>query len=188
MPDTGSASTVIVSPGENSPLSSARASGFSTSRWIVRFSGRAPYAGSVPSRTISARARRRQLEREVLLGQPPLEAGEQQVDDPLQLGVGQGVEDDDLVDPVEELRPELGPQRVGDLALHGLVGRGVAGRAPRGGGDQLAADVAGHDDDGVLEVDRPALAVGQAAVVEDLEEDVEDVRVGLLDLVEQDHL
>ena len=40
----------------------------------------------------------------------------------------------------------------------------------------------------VLEVDRPALAVGQAAVVEDLEEDVEDVRVRLLDLVEQDDL
>ena len=40
----------------------------------------------------------------------------------------------------------------------------------------------------VLEVDRPALAVGQATVVEDLEQDVEDVRVGLLDLVEQDDL
>ena len=57
-----------------------------------------------------------------------------------------------------------------------------------GGRDQVAADVAGHDHDRVAEVDRPALAVGQPAVVEDLEQDVEDVRVGLLDLVEQDHL
>ena len=40
--------------------------------------------------------------------------------------------------------------------------------------------------DGVAEVDRAALAVGQAAVVEHLEQDVEDVAVGLLDLVEQD--
>jgi hypothetical protein len=47
------------------------------------------------------------------------------------------------------------------------------------------ADVAGHDDDGVLEVDRAALAVGQAAVVEQLEQHVEDVRVRLLDLVER---
>ena len=54
--------------------------------------------------------------------------------------------------------------------------------------EQLRADVAGHDEDGVLERDRAALAVREAAVVEDLEEDVEDVRVGLLDLVEQDDL
>ena len=39
----------------------------------------------------------------------------------------------------------------------------------------------------VLEVHRPALAVGQPAVVQDLQQDVEHVRVGLLDLVEQDH-
>ena len=50
----------------------------------------------------------------------------------------------------------------------------------------MAAEVRGHDDHGVAEVDRPALAVGQSAVVEDLEQDVEDVPVGLLDLVEQD--
>ncbi len=40
---------------------------------------------------------------------------------------------------------------------------------------------------GVGEVDRAALAVGEAAVVEDLQEDVEDVGVGLLDFVEEDH-
>ena len=51
----------------------------------------------------------------------------------------------------------------------------------------LAAEVAGHDHDGVLEVDRPALRVGQPAVVEKLEEDVEHLRMGLLDLVEEDH-
>ena len=55
-------------------------------------------------------------------------------------------------------------------------------------GDELRADVAGHDDDRVLEVDRAALAVGQAPVVEDLQQHVEHVRVRLLDLVEQDHL
>ena len=52
--------------------------------------------------------------------------------------------------------------------------------------DELRGDVAGHDDDGVLEIDRAALAVGQPAVVQHLEQDVEDVAVGLLDLVEQD--
>ena len=42
-------------------------------------------------------------------------------------------------------------------------------------------------DDGVAEVHGAALPVGQAAVVEHLQQDVEDVRVRLLDLVEQDH-
>ena len=49
-----------------------------------------------------------------------------------------------------------------------------------------ARDVRGHDQHGVLEVDRAALAVGQAPVVHHLQQDVEDVVVGLLDLVEQD--
>ena len=46
-------------------------------------------------------------------------------------------------------------------------------------------EVRGHDEHGVLEVDRAALGVGQAAVLEDLQQGVEHVRVGLLDLVEQ---
>ena len=39
----------------------------------------------------------------------------------------------------------------------------------------------------VLEVDRAALPVGHAAVVEHLQQHVEHVRMRLLDLVEQDH-
>ena len=54
----------------------------------------------------------------------------------------------------------------------------------REGLDAVGAEVRGHDQDRVLEVDRPALRVGEPAVVEDLEQDVEDVCVRLLDLVE----
>ncbi len=50
----------------------------------------------------------------------------------------------------------------------------------------MRAEVGGHDEDGVLEVDGAALGVGEAAVVEDLQEHVEDVGVRLLDLVEED--
>ena len=91
------------------------------------------------------------------------------------------VEDDRLVDPVEELGEEGGLEDVLDLAADPLLVAG-AGQV----GDDLAAEVGGHDDDRVAEVDGPALAVGQPAVVEDLEQDVEDVAVGLLDLVEED--
>ena len=44
-----------------------------------------------------------------------------------------------------------------------------------------------HDQHDVGEVDRAALAVGEPAVVEQLQQDVEHVGVGLLDLVEQHH-
>ena len=51
--------------------------------------------------------------------------------------------------------------------------------------DHLAADVRGHHDDRVREIDRVAVAVGQPAVVEHLQQDVEHVAVGLFDFVEQ---
>src|SRR6185437_13010253 len=47
--------------------------------------------------------------------------------------------------------------------------------------------VRGHDQNGVAEVDGTALAVGEATVVENLKEHVEDLVVRLLDLVEEDH-
>ena len=51
----------------------------------------------------------------------------------------------------------------------------------------MAPQVGGHDDHRVPEVHGAAVAVGQPAVVEELEQDVEDVAVGLFDLVEEDH-
>src|SRR6202042_950409 len=78
-----------------------------------------------------------------------------------------------------------------DLRLHPVVGpSGLAlpGEADRHAlGDVSRPQVRGHDDHGVLEVDRAALRVGEAPVLKDLQQRVEDVRVGLLDLVEQDH-
>ena len=73
----------------------------------------------------------------------------------------EGPEADDLVDAVDELGLE------------------EPGWVPR--------QVRGHDQHRVGEVDRPALPVGQPAVLEHLQQDVEDVGVGLLDLVEEDH-
>ena len=50
--------------------------------------------------------------------------------------------------------------------------------------DLVRAEVGRHHDDRVLEVHRAALAVGEPAVVEDLEQHIEDIAVGLLDLVQ----
>ncbi len=51
--------------------------------------------------------------------------------------------------------------------------------------DHLAADVRGHHDDRVGEIDRVTLVVGQSAVVEHLQQDVEHVAMGLFDFVQQ---
>ncbi len=63
--------------------------------------------------------------------------------------------------------------------LRGLIQRGIR--------DELRAQVGSEDQDGVAEVDRPALPVGEPAVIEHLQQDVEDLLVRLFHLVEQDH-
>ena len=102
------------------------------------------------------------------------------------------MEDDHIVQAVEELRPEGLLDLSHHLGLHLLIGEaGLALLRPeaegRAVGDQLTPQIAGHDQDGVAEVDPPPLRVGEDPVVHHLEEDVEDITVGLLDLVEEDH-
>ena len=72
------------------------------------------------------------------------------------------MERDDLVHAIQELRPE---QARNFFPLR----------------------VRGHDDDRVFEIDGPALAVGEAPVIEHLQEHMEHVAVGLLDFVQQHH-
>src|SRR5215216_6678013 len=98
------------------------------------------------------------------------------------------VEDDDLVDPVEELGSEDLAQLARDPAFHLLVGETtlVGAESQRLGlVDRLRPDVGGHDQDDVLEVHGAALRVRELPVLKDLQHDVEDVGVGLLDLVEE---
>ena len=52
---------------------------------------------------------------------------------------------------------------------------------------RITLQIGGHDQHAVREVDGAALPIGQATIVEYLEEHVKDVRVGFLDLVEQHH-
>src|SRR5919112_5890991 len=51
----------------------------------------------------------------------------------------------------------------------------------------LCSHVGGHDYYRLLEVHRAALRIGEPSVVQDLKQDVEDVRVGLLYLVQEQH-
>ena len=51
----------------------------------------------------------------------------------------------------------------------------------------LGPGVGGHDDDDVAEIGLAAVVVGERAVIHHLQQQVEDVRMRLLDLIEQQH-
>jgi hypothetical protein len=91
-------------------------------------------------------------------------------------------EADDRVQTVAEFRRERPLDRGGILALAAVAAEADGGLRLFGG-----ARVGGHDQDHVAEIDLAAVVVGQRAVVHHLQQDVEHVRMRLLDLVEQQH-
>ena len=95
----------------------------------------------------------------------------------------QPVEQDDLVQPVEELGAEMPAHHIHHLRfdIRDLL---VIVHI----GEILAAEIAGQDDQRIAEIDHAALPVGQPPVVEHLQQHVEHVAMRLLDLVEQHHL
>ena len=134
---------------------------------------------------MNRRASSADLQRHAALGEAVAQVVEHQVDDPLDLGLRQRLEQHDVVDPVEELGPEVRPQLAPGppSRASGLISPSGVTPSSR----YVRADVGGHDHDRVAEVDRTALRVGEPAVVEHLQQRVEHVGVGLLDLVEQHH-
>ena len=110
-------------------------------------------------------------------GQSGAERGQLDVDDPHQVLDRQRVEDHHVVEPVQELGLEVPAHRAHDRLPLRRLGQLTHQRR--------RAEVRGQHEQGVAEVDRATLAVGQAAVVEHGQQDVEDIGVGLLDLVQQ---
>lgn len=173
-------SATIVSPGSLSPLRSSEAMRLSSSVWLVRHSGRAPKLRLIAVGDQQLLCRFAHFQRQALRADAVLAAVQEVFDDLGQVFLGEAVEDDDVVDAVEELGQEPSPQIVHQLVLE-LGGVTLVGE------DAMSADVGRHDDHAVAEVDRAALSVGEAAVVEDLEQRAEDVGVRPLHLVEQHH-
>ena len=98
------------------------------------------------------------------------------------------MEDDYVIESVEE----LGVKGVLHLFLHllrdslevrFLVGRVEAQSATLG--DVASSNVRRHDHDGVLKVDNASVVIGQMSFIQHLQQDVEDIRMRLLDFVEQ---
>ena len=104
----------------------------------------------------------------------------------------QGMEHNQLIHPVDKLRPEQLLDLLHDGFLHGLVAAhvGHASAAKAQGAARIngmRTGVAGHDDDGILEADHPARVVREASILQNLQEDVEHIRVRLFHLVQEHH-
>src|SRR5262249_33899060 len=113
------------------------------------------------------------------------------VDDLLQILAAEWMEEDDLVDTIQELRSELLTEDLGHLTANTLRDLPPGSFASAGGlfegslRQELTPQVRSHDDNGVLEIDRPSFSVGETPVVEELEQHVQHLGVSLFDLVEQ---
>ncbi len=86
----------------------------------------------------------------------------------------------DPVEPVEELGPE---ERFGGAPID--VVAPVVAAEPQARLGLAYAQVRGEHDQRIAEIDRAPERIGQSALPEHLQEDIEDLRVRLLDLVEQ---
>src|ERR1700687_5079593 len=123
----------------------------------------------------------RQLEGQLPVRQQALRFLELKIDDVLDLCFAQWAEDDDVVDAVEELGAEVLPERVRHLRLdHSAVISSVLENVG-------APDVRRHDNDGVPEIDRAPLRIGEPSIVQDLEKDVEYIGMCFFDFVEEHH-
>ncbi len=99
------------------------------------------------------------------------------------------MENDDVVHPVEELRTEGFFQLTHDGFAYAVVAERSAA-FPCGKpecanflGDELCADVGGHNHDAVFKIHTATLGIGQNAVFQYLQEHVEHIGVGFFDFV-----
>src|SRR5713101_8382011 len=97
----------------------------------------------------------------------------------LDLGFAERAEDDDVVDAIEKFRTEMLAQRVRNLFLDCLPILGAMLEY------EHAADVRRHDDHGVSEIHRAPLRIRESTVVENLQKNVEHIRMRFFDLVKE---
>ena len=109
---------------------------------------------------------------------------ELQVDDVIDLATPQRMEYHDVVDAIQKLRLEHPAERHQHILLHRAPCR-ISGLPAFE--DHLTTHVRRHDDDRVAEVDGASLRIGEASVVEQLQQNIEHIGMRLLDFVEQDH-
>src|SRR3954451_17342186 len=91
------------------------------------------------------------------------------------VGAAEWLENDCVVDPVQE----LGPEFFANLFQHARLDHFLALAALGKLHDDRAGRVTCHNDNGVLEMNHPALAVGQSTIIQHLKQHIKHIRVGL---------
>ena len=101
---------------------------------------------------------------------------------------------DDIVNPVEKFGTEaffqLAHNCVSDiLTAHSSAVILTLEAESRGSlfSDELCADIGGHNDYAVLEINLPALRIGEHTVVKDLKQHIEHIGMSLFNLVKEDY-
>ena len=99
--------------------------------------------------------------------------------------LAQRLEGDDLIHAAQKLGAEELAQCLAALLLVSLLLAAV--EAQTCGGLVAAARIGGHADDGVGEIHGAALGIVDLALVQDLQQDIHHIGMGLFDLIEQHH-
>ena len=128
-----------------------------------------------------------QYEFQATVGKPFVDLGQFEIDDLLKVFAGELSEDDDFIEPTQELRLEEPLDLLRQPFLHLLVaGVFVLLTEPeRFGEDRAGSGIGRHDQHDILEVDFPAKAVRQMPFFHDLQQHVVDIEVSLFDFVQQ---
>ena len=100
-----------------------------------------------------------------------------------QVGKRQRLEADHLIYAVQEFRTELCAHESHDITYRALRKLALVVHTVY---QYLSADIAGHNYYCVLEVDEPAVAVCHAAIIKNLQHNIENIRMGLLNFVKKD--
>src|SRR5262245_15323101 len=99
------------------------------------------------------------------------------------LGTAKAREEQNFVQTIQEFRAEGAADDIHDFLAH-VFDVQMVGKVD----EDFGAEIRRHDQNGVGEIDRAALPVCQAAVIENLQKNIEDIRVRLFDFIEEDDL
>src|SRR5439155_15168811 len=123
------------------------------------------------------------------VNQRVVQLAHQQIDDAEQIFVAERIENNHFVQPVQKLRIERPLNFVHYHIFHAFLPGFISAGLEAHGGALLQVtrtEIGGHDDDRVPEIHGIAEPVGQLPVFEHLQQYIKNVRMGLLNFVEQD--
>ena len=126
----------------------------------------------------------RKFNGKVPVGQAFIQISHTQIHNTADIFSGQRFEQDHLIQPVQELRTEVGPQVVHDRCLCLGPDPPLAVNSLQ---QVLGSNIGGEYNDRILKVHCPALGIRNTSVIQDLEQYIEYIRVGLLHLIKQHH-